>query len=173
MRMKHALSAFVALSATALFAQQASAQALTPAGWTTINVVVDASQTLSASGCTASFPALVSGRTITASAAGVTLSGAFPCTAVTFASDFVVTASPSTDGGLSANIAVTGLSTSSAAGNCAQDSSLPAPAGRHFNNGTGYAGGTISGTTGIWPFVFSAPCNLTVTYTTSPAITGL
>jgi len=154
-----------ALSASVLIMASGSAvyaQSISPQGSIQVKLYTDAYQTVSANNCVSAWvPATVSGRTITVHATGYTLGSGFPCGNVTFQDNLVVDVG---SGSPTAPITITGLKTTSVAGNCAQTAGDTAPAGSFSEPRYGSASGTISGT-GL--FGIPTPCTFAVDFETN------
>lgn len=156
--MKKTVSAILVAAGVAFAASGANAQ-IVPQGAVTVNLTMDAFQTVVASGCTASVSGNVSGNRLTLATSGVTFGGAFPCPAVTMTSDITIDYSATSSS--TANIAVSNINTTSVAGNC--------------NQGGGSIAGTASLTggaaTGVIPGTPSS-CTFFVDYVHTPAFTS-
>lgn len=157
--MKKMISAVITAAGVALAASTASANIIPQGGPVTVNLVVDAFQTLPATNCTATVTGNVSGHTLTLNTAGVTFAGAFPCTAITMTSNIAINYTHTTAS--TTAIAVTGINTTSAAGNCSQGSTP-------ITGTAGYAGGSAAGVIPGTP----GSCQFGVTYTNAPVFTA-
>lgn len=157
--MKNSILAVLAASGIAFAASGANAQ-IVPQTPVTVNLVMDAFQSVPATSCTATVPGTVSGNRLSLATSGVTFGGAFPCPAVTMTSNIAIDYTPTSSS--AANIAVTGISTTSVLGTCVQPASAPISGTASLSSGT--ATGVIPGT--------PSSCTFAVAYSVSPAFTS-
>lgn len=153
-------SIFAALLASgAMLAAGAASAQISPQSPVTVDLVVDAFQSVLVTNCTATVAGTVSGNTLSLATNGVTFSGAGACSAVTLTSDITITYSPTSSS--AANIDISNINTTSVLGTCNQ------------------GGGTISGTanlsgggaTGVIPGTPSS-CTFAVAFANTPAFTS-
>lgn len=152
--MKKAIFAVLMASGMVFAASGANAQ-INPQSNVTLNLTMDAFQSVLVTGCTATVTGSVSGNRVTVGANGVTFSGAGFCPAVTFTSDFVIDYSATSSS--TANISVNDINTTSVLGTCNQTAAIVGTA--DLNGGS--AAGAIAGT--------PSACNFGVVYTNTPA----
>lgn len=150
---------FVAALAGAMIVSGAASAQIVPQTPVTVDLVMDAFQSVLVTNCTATVSGTVSGNTLNLATNGVTFSGAGACPAVTLTSDIVITYSRTSAS--TADVAVSNINTTSVLGTCNQGGG--SIAGTATLSG-GQASGAIPGT--------PSSCTFAVAFANTPAFTS-
>ncbi|MNH89708.1 hypothetical protein D3C77_191920 [compost metagenome] len=152
-------SVFVAVAAGAMIAAGAANAQIVPQSPVTVDLVMDAFQSVLVTNCTATVAGTVSGNTLSLATNGVTFAGAGACSAVTMTSDILITYSPTSSS--SADVDISNINTTSVLGTCNQGGgSISGTA----NLSGGGASGAIPGT--------PTSCTFAVAFANTPAFTS-